>query len=158
MKTIIIYASKYGCAADCAKYLKGRLSGDITLVDINNTDKLVEINAFDTVIIGGSVYAGRISKKLRDFCESNLTVLKQKRVGIFLCAAVSDNFQEYLKTNFSAQLLQTVKTVKLFGSEARLDKMRFMDKMILKAITKGDYSSFKIKHECMDEIVVELGL
>lgn len=156
MKTIIIYASKYGCTADCARYLKTRLPGEVTVVDIQTARQPVDVSAYNEIIIGGSVYVGKITKKLQSFCESNLAAFKQKNVGIFLCAALSENFNEYLKANFPAQLLKTAKTVKLFGSEARLEKMKFMNKMMTRALTKGDYSRFKISHESMEEFVREM--
>ncbi|MCL2840125.1 MAG: flavodoxin domain-containing protein [Defluviitaleaceae bacterium] len=150
MKTLVVYASKYGCTADCASYLKTKISGDVTLVDINKAPKQIELHSFDTIVIGGSVYIGKISKKLRTFCENNLDVLTKKSIGIFLCAALSEQFNETLKTNFPALLLKSAKITALFGSEARLEKLTFLDKTIIKAVTKGDYSQFKIKKETMD--------
>jgi len=156
MTTLIVYASKYGCTADCANYLKTKLPGDITLIDINKVTKQIELDKFDTIIIGGSVYIGKISKKLRAFCESNLDTLTKKRVGIFLCCALSEQANETIEANFPSSLLKTAKAIKTFGSEARLEKMSFLDKMIIKTFTKGDYSNFKISYESMDEFVREI--
>ena len=157
MKILIVYASKYGCTRDCAKYLVNKISSDVTLVDINKPAEKVEINAFDKIIIGGSVYVGKISKKLRDFCESNLDVLVKKDIGIFLCCALHEEMEESLKNSFPAALLQAARITKSFGSEARLDKMSFVDKTIIKAVTKGDFSSFKISDERMDEFAKVMG-
>ncbi len=62
MNTIIIYSSKYGCTKDCANILKNKLSDNITIVDINNNNK-IELSKFDKIIIGSSIYAGSVSKK-----------------------------------------------------------------------------------------------
>jgi len=156
MKTLIIYASKYGCTADCANYLQSRISKDVTLVDINKSAAQVDLDSYGTIIIGGSVYISKVSKKLRAFCNSNLDILTKKKTGIFLCSALSDEFNETLKNNFPESLLKSAKVIKLFGSEARLDKMSFADKMIIKAVTKGDFSKFKISNERMDEFVHEM--
>jgi len=151
MKTLIIYASKYGCTADCADYLKGKLSGDVTLIDINKADEHIELQKFDTVIIGGSIYAGQLSKKLRMFCKNNIEVLHKKRVGIFLCCAETDKANEFFSANFPSGLLEHAIITRVFGSEARLEKMKFAHKAILKAVTKGDFSSFRISHENIDQ-------
>ncbi|MCL2827631.1 MAG: flavodoxin domain-containing protein [Oscillospiraceae bacterium] len=156
MKTLIIYASKYGCTADCANYLKTNLPGDVTLIDINKASGQMELNRFDTIIIGGSVYVSKVSKNLRGFCESNLDLLCKKRVGIFLCCALSEQADEVLHTNFPSALLHHVKTIQTFGSEARLEQMTFLDKTIIKAVTKGDFSKFQISKERMDEFVQEI--
>jgi len=156
MKTLIVYASKYGCTADCANLLKKKLTGDITLVDINKAPEQLDVNGYDTIIIGGSVYVGQVSKKLRAFCEDNLDALLKKRVGVFLCSALADQFNDTLKNNFPVLLLENAKTVKLFGSEARLKKMNFFDKMLIKTVTKGDFSGFRISNDCIDEFALEI--
>jgi len=155
METLIIYASKYGCTADCAAYLKDKLNGNVTLVDINKADKL-GLDKFDRVIIGGSVYIGKVAKKLRVFCEGNVDSLTQKAVGIFLCCALVDEADAVLAANFPVALLKNAKVVGFFGSEARMEKMGFFDRMLIKAVTKGDFSKFKISTERMDEFVVEI--
>jgi len=156
MKTLIVYASKYGCTADCANFLKEKLEGDITLVDINKAPGQLDVNVYDTIVIGGSVYVGKISKKLRAFCESNLDTLLRKRIGVYLCSALTDQFNDTLNNNFPTLLLENAKAVKLFGSEARLEKMNFVDKIIIKAVTKGDFSGFRISNNHIDEFALEM--
>ena len=148
MKTLIIYASKYGCTADCAAYLKDKLSSGATLIDINKTNKQIELEHFSTVIIGGSIYASQLySKELRMFCKNNIDTLCKKKIGIFLCCAQIAEANEFFTKNFPADLLGHAKAIEVFGSEARLKKMKFLDKSILKAVTKGNFSSFKISYE-----------
>ena len=63
---------------------------------INKAPKQLDVNVYDTIIIGGSVYVGKVSKTLRAFCESNLDTLLEKRVGVFLCSALADQFNDTL--------------------------------------------------------------
>jgi len=156
MKTLIVYTSKYGCTADCVSSLEQKLSGDITVVDITKTPFHDNVNDYDTIIVGGSVYVGRISKNLRAFCESNLDALLKKNVGVFLCSALTDQFNDTLKNNFPILFLDNAKVIKLFGSEARLETMNFMDKMIIKTVTKGDFSGFKVSENIIDEFATEI--
>jgi len=154
VKTLIVYASKYGCTADCAEYLKVNLSGDVTVADINESNEQLE--PYDTIIIGGSVYIGKISKRLRAFCEKNLEILLTKRVGIFLCCALVEEADKVLAENFPPTLLTGAKTVQIFGSEARLEKMSFRDKLLIKAVTKGDFSCFVISNEKREAFIKEI--
>lgn len=88
MNTIIIYSSKYGSTEDCAKSLKSGLSGSVTLADINKTNpETIKLENFDTIILGSSIYVGKISKKMRTFCNEKNDMLSRKRMGIFLCCA-----------------------------------------------------------------------
>jgi len=151
MKTLIIYTSKYGCTADCATYLKSKLSSDITLIDAKNHDKKIELEQFDTVIMGSSIYMGRISKELHSFCEENLEILCQKKIGLFLCCGLADQLDEFLTNNFPSKLIEHAQMTVHFGSKARLEKMKFFDKCILRAVTKGDFSPFKILYENIEK-------
>jgi len=151
MKTLIIYASKYGCTENCASYLKDQLSSEVELIDINKTDQKIDLETFDTILIGGSIYAGKLySKELRTFCQNNVDELCKKRIGLFLCCAQPDTDDLFLK-NFPSALLEHAELTKTFGSEARLEAMKFLDKTILKAVTKGDFSSFEISHENIEK-------
>jgi len=156
MKTLIIYASKYGCTADCASNLKNILPGDVSLFDINDTTAPPALDGFDTIAIGGSVYIGKIAKKLRAFCDRNLTALLEKRLGIFLCCALEEDADKFFAANFASELLKHSKTTEVFGSDARLEKMSFFDKSVIKAVTKGDFSNFKISHERIETFAQEL--
>jgi len=155
METLIIYATKYGCTADCAAYLQGKLAGNVTLADVNKgtTPDLAE---FDRVIIGGSVYISKVNKKLRAFCESNAQTLAGKEVSIFLCCALVDEVKKVLAMNFPVALVEGATAIGFFGSEARLEKMGFLDRTLIKAVTKGDFSKFVISKERMDEFVAEI--
>ena len=156
MNTLIIYASKYGCTADCANKLKARLHGDTTVLDVKSVTTSMDLGKFDTVVIGGSVYVGKMAKPLRAFCENNLDTFLQKKVGIFLCCGLPDEANTVLTANLPSTLLKHAKTTKVFGSEARLDKMNFVDKMMIKAVTKGDFSTFKVSGERIDAFAKEI--
>ncbi|WP_099466923.1 flavodoxin domain-containing protein [Konateibacter massiliensis] len=157
MNTIIIYSSKYGCTADCAEYLKSGLSDSAKLTDIDKTNSnAIALESYDTVIFGSSIYVGAISKKMRKFCKENVELLSKKRVGIFLCCGFPEQAKEYLTTNFPSTLLKSAIVIKDFGGEARIDKMKFIDKSIMKTVMKGNHEALKISHENIDAFIKEL--
>ncbi|NMS91424.1 flavodoxin [Clostridioides difficile] len=153
MNTIIIYSSKYGCTKDCANILKNKLSDNVTIIDINDSNTKIELSKFDTIIIGSSIYVGSVSKKIRVLCNDNIELLNKKRVGVFLCCGFSEQADKYLKSNFPASLLENVNAIGIFGSEARLEKMNFLDKLIMKSVAKGNYDSFKISQDNIDDFL-----
>ena len=156
MNTLIVYASKYGLTADCAKKVKEGLEGGVTILDINTAKQPISLAEYDTVLIGGSVYVGKIAKSLRSFCTGNLAELEKKQIGIFLCCASVERTTDTLKANFPAPLLAHAKVIKMFGCEARLDKMSFLDKKIIGAVTKGDYSKFKVLEDNIEKFVTKI--
>ena len=144
MNTLIVYASKYGTTEDCAKAVQAGLPGDVTLIDVNKLSADIALDGYDTVIIGGSVYVGAVSKKLRAFCNEYLDQLSGKRVGIFLCCAQPKQMDDVLTANFPPALVKDVVAVANFGCEAKVDKLKMLDKMIIKAVTGGSYTDWHI--------------
>lgn len=155
MNTIIIYSSKYGCTKDCANILKNKLSDNVTIVDINNNNK-IELSKFDKIIIGSSIYVGSVSKKIQVLCNDNVELLNKKQVGIFLCCGFSEQADKYLKSNFPSSLLESANAIGIFGSEARLEKRKFLDKLINEAVSKGNYDSFRISQDNIDNFLINL--
>lgn len=129
MKTIIIYATKYGYTEDCVKELKDGLQGDVLTVNVL-TERISSLDAFDNVIIGGSIYMGQLNKKLKAFCESNMNILPEKRVGLFLCCGLPENFEQNLFNAFTSELREKAVSCECFGGELRTDKMKGPDRII----------------------------
>lgn len=83
MRTLIIYASKYGCTKDCAEILESSIKGEVVLINIKN--KIPDMLTFDSIIIGGSIYMGKIQRSITNFCKRNKAKLLQKKIGLFIC-------------------------------------------------------------------------
>ena len=129
MKTIIIYATKYGYTEDCVQEMKSQLQGDVLTVNIL-TDKIASLDAFDNVILGGSIYMGQVHKKLKAFCENNMSSLLAKRVALFLCCGLPENFEQSMASAFPSELREKAIACECFGGELRTDKMKGPDRII----------------------------
>ena len=70
MKSIVIYATRYGSAAEAARRIRKELACDCTLINIM-TESAPPLDAFDTVILGGSIYIGRVQKELTAYIGAN---------------------------------------------------------------------------------------
>ena len=77
MKTLIAYSGKYGCTEKCAAALAEKLSGETCLLNLKK-DKNPNLSGYDSVVVGGSVYIGKINKEVKSFCIKNLSRLKEK--------------------------------------------------------------------------------
>jgi len=80
MKTLIAYSSKYGCTEKCVGTLAAKLSWEVDVVNLRG-GKAVDLSGYDRVIIGGSIYMGRIQKQVTNLCVKNWTFLKAKSWG-----------------------------------------------------------------------------
>ena len=54
MKTLILFASRYGATEEIAYMLKSAIGGDVTLCNVR--ERGVSLEGYDTVIIGSCVY------------------------------------------------------------------------------------------------------
>lgn len=129
MKTLIIYTTKYGYTEDCAHALMNQIDGDVLAVNLLK-DELSGLEAFDNIIIGGSVYMGQVNKKLKNFCENNKTALLGKNTGLFLCCGLPENFDQSLHAAFPVEVIDRAIARECFGGELRTEKMKGPDRII----------------------------
>lgn len=143
MKTLIVYGSKYGCTEKCANLISKELNNEADLINLKKV-KNINLSEYDKVIIGGSIYMGRIRKEVTKFCTKNLGKLKEKRIGLFICGMqAGESINTELDANFPEELVKIAVAKKSLGGEFLLNKMSFFDKFIIKKVLKvtGDRSN-----------------
>ena len=150
MKTLIIYASKYGCTEKCTKLLRDRLNGEVEIVNIK-VKSIPEMTSYDNIIVGGSIYMGRIQKEINQFCLKNIGVLEKKNLGFFICCMnENDMAEKQLTASFPEGLLKNAVAIGFFGGEFIFEKMNFLEKTIIKKISKTNKDSSKLLQENID--------
>ena len=136
MSTLIVYASKYGCTEKCAKLIAGEIKGEVGLINLKQV-KAINLSNYNKVIVGGSIYIGKIQKDVTEDCTKNLEELKQKKIGLFICGMVEgEAINNELNQNFPLELLEIAVAKEYLGGEFLIDKMSFMDKVIIKKVSK----------------------
>ncbi|GGL54828.1 flavodoxin domain-containing protein [Sporolactobacillus putidus] len=138
MKTILIYATKYGNAAETAQRIKTAIGEDIECFNIM-TGPVPSLENFGTVILGGSIYMGKVQKQLTAYMNSHLEQLLRKNIGLFLCAGEPDEAarSKELQNAFPEALYRHAAAKDVLGFAFNFEKMRFFDKLIMRKI-KGD--------------------
>ena len=152
MKSIIIYASKHGCAEKAANLLYDKLNGIKDIVNIRENSK-INIKNFDTVIIGGSIYGGKIQKEIKEFIEKKLSILLEKKIGLFLCCGMEKDYKKQLENSFPKELLNHLTVDGYFGYEFNVDKMGFIEKSLVKLVAKDKVGDSKISKENIQKFV-----
>lgn len=136
MSTLIIYASKYGCTEKCAELLSKELYGEVDIINIKSM-RDIDISKYEKIIIGGSIYIGKIQKEVTEFCSKNLHKLMEKRIGLFICGMQEgDTIKTELNQNFNRALIETAEAKECFGGEFIFEKMNFIEKFIVKKVSK----------------------
>ncbi|EOD01165.1 flavodoxin domain-containing protein [Caldisalinibacter kiritimatiensis] len=147
MKTLIIYGTKYGCTEKCAKILSEKLTEEVELYNLKEVND-IDISDYDKVIIGGSVYIGKIRKEVTKFCLRKLNELKGKKVGLFICCmADGEAAEKQLNDVFPKELMTNAIAKENFGGEFIFNKMNFFDRFIVKKVSKTDTDQSNIHIE-----------
>lgn len=136
MKTLIVYSSKYGTTEKCAKLVGSKLEGEKTYHNINSTESLNLVN-YDIILIGTSVYFGKVNSKIQKFINNNKNMLLTKKVGVFLtCFEGGDKVEKNFSSAYPEWLLKHSFTRERLGYEFYHDKMSVMDRFVTKNLIK----------------------
>lgn len=155
MKTLIVYASKYGCVKKCCEEIRLKLNRDIDIVDIDTVGD-VDLNIYNNIIVGCSVYIGSIQKSIKNFCKKNLTSLLDKQVSLFICCLFEDQLNDVVEKNFPNDLLEHTKTIKSFKGEIKYEKLQMIDKVVYKALSKTMDLDCKINYKAINEFLADI--
>ena len=147
MNTLIAYGTKYGCTEKCAKALAEKIRGEVDLCNLK-TQEVKELSKYDNVIIGGSIYIGKIQRQVEEFSSKNLNLLKEKRVGLFICGMREEELAETeLNDSFPQELLDKAIAKEFFGGEFVFSRMNFLERFIVKKIAKINSDTSNILEE-----------
>lgn len=156
MSTLIVYVTTHGCTEKAAKMLEELLNDDVSLVNLKKSSK-TDLTSFNTVIIGGSIHAGQIQRRMKRFCQVHLDTLKQKRLGLFLCCMEEgDNAQKQFDEAFPAELRTHAVVTGLFGGEFDFDKMNFLQRAIVKKVAGITDNVSKINKDNINQFAAAL--
>ena len=154
MKTLILYASRFGTAKECAERIAQKLGNK---ADVKSAAQAVSLSLehYDRVIIGGSVYAGTMDRGYKQYLDQKTGELLQKKIGLFLCGtAVSEKMvQESIAANFPPKLLKASLVTSHFGGRIAFTKMKGISKFFLGIALKkqlGKKVSTKVDYDGLD--------
>jgi menaquinone-dependent protoporphyrinogen oxidase len=147
MGILIAYASKHGCTEKCAEKLAQRFDEKVDLYNLKS-QKPLDISQYDKVIIGSSVYVGKVNKEATEFCAKNLSQLGNKKVGLFICGSQEgDALKLELDGAYPQELQSKAIAIECFGGEFTFSKMNFMEKTIVKVIAKTNKDTSNVKDD-----------
>lgn len=153
MKTIIIYTTRHGCTQKAVEIIKDGLKGNIYAVNIKK-ESAHDISEYDSIIVGGSIHAGQIQSKIKEFCSKNIEILKQKRLGLFLCCMQEgDKAREQFEQAYNHELIEHACATGIFGGEFNFERMNFIEKLIVKKVSKVKESVSRIDKKAISEFI-----
>lgn len=151
MKTIIIYASKYGATKQLAERIAE--ATQIKCIDIKDFHESIE--DYDKLVFGSSVYAGMLRKEIKEFIKKHEELLCTKRVYMFMSGLNKEDSKKVLSENIGETFYESLSYVDTLGGVLDLPNLNFFEKNIIKMINKKAHffpqGEHKKKIDLLDE-------
>lgn len=135
MKTLILYATKYGAAREIANRIAKRM-GDATVLELGK-DQIPALDGFDRVVIGSSVYAGQLRKEAKEFVQGNAEALCKAPLGLFVSGLAPDGEERYLTENYPAEVVAHAKAKAMLGGIHDPKKESLFERLVMRIIVKS---------------------
>ncbi len=140
MKTLIVYRTTHGCTERIAREIGSRLGEKVDYLDLKQK-KMPDMKGYDRIIVGGSIHAGQIQHKVKEFCAKNREILLSKELGLFICCMYEgDLARKQLQEAFPTDLLAHAKSILTAGGAVNLEKMNFLERFAMKKMAHLDHS------------------
>lgn len=137
MNTLIVYSSKYGCTEKCARQIAEHLGGTVELKNLKTSKKDFDLNTYERVIIGSSIYVGKASKETTEFCRRNLDRLQTKKLGLYICCMRDGQIAEdELTAAYPEELRRQSLACDYFGGEIILNRLSSLDRLMARKAAK----------------------
>lgn len=134
MKTAIIFSTSHGTTEKAAQLLRKSLKGKIDVIDLKKSPGL-NLDDYNSIILGSSIYAGSVKSRLKQFIKQNQTDLLTKRIGLFLCCMYEgDKAAKQFETAYPKELRDLSVSKGLFGGEFVLSNLNFFERKLIKMI------------------------
>ncbi len=149
MKTLVIYATHYGTTEACANLLSDALQGAVVLQNLA-VNPSVDLTEFETVVVGSPIYAGRLNKRVKRFCNENESALLGKRLGLFTCdMEEGEGSLKQLEHCYAQALVAHALAKTSFGGQFLFSKMNWVTKKMIKIMSKSDEDVKRIQYDAI---------
>ncbi len=154
MKSLIIYTSKHGSTQKIVDYIAEKIQADCVNL-INGT--VNDLDSYDQIIIGGSVYYGSIHSLISGYIDKNLDILLNKRIALFLvCLLSEESAAEQFNNNFNENLLNHSIADGFFGGVLSKETLNPVEKLVTSFVFKKVNTFDQIYFDEIDKFILEL--
>lgn len=136
MKTLIAYASRYGTTRECARSIAEKIGGETRLVDLRR-EGMPDLAGYDSVVVGGPIYGGKIVRVVRRFCEQRRDELLLRRVGLFVCCLYEgETARAELEEAFPAWLNSHALIRRALGGAIAYESLSSVDRYLVRRVAR----------------------
>lgn len=153
MKIGIIYSTHHGTTEAVAKEIQRLVQPQhVELINLGE-NKHPDISNYDVVILGSSIHASHNQSRMHTFCKKNIPELLQKQLGLYLCCMNRGEMEQSMQNAYSEILRNRAFSLQFMGGEYKMDKMNFIERILLKKIAGVTESKSSINYDAINEFV-----
>jgi len=161
MRVLVAAASKYGATAGIAEAIARRLEDEHLDVDVLPIEEVDEVGAYDSVVLGSGVYAGRWLRPARRFAEEHASELAARQTWLFSSGPIGDPPKP--EGDSAVKLGDLVSKTgahehRVFAGKLDKSRMTFTDRAIVTAVRspEGDFRDWEAIAEWAEGIAEAL--
>lgn len=129
-RTLVAYASKHGSTEEVARSIGDLLRDAGHHVDIRDAAVVTDVDEYDGVILGGSLYMGRWHADARAFLRRHRATLEERPLAVFALGPLTLEEQQVAGSRKQLEKALTHLAVEpqfvtVFGGEVDPAKLRF---------------------------------
>jgi len=156
VKVLIAYRSRYGVTASCARTLAARISSETVVRDLRGPDRQSP-QSFDVVLIGGSIYGGRIQREIPAFCDRERETLLSRKVGLFICCFYTgERAEAELQEAFPPWLTAHAFARAILGGELSLSRLSMLDRILVRSLVHPARDISLIRADAIEELAARV--
>ncbi len=148
MKTLILFATKHGATRAIAEKLAKKMDG-AQVFDLASADAPAP-GGYDVVIIGSSVYAGRLRKEAKAYAQKHQEALKAAVLGLFVSGLAPEGAKGYAEANYPKDVAAHAKVTEMLGGAFEPSKAGLFERLMMRVITKTSQATNTIAQEKID--------
>ena len=149
-KYLLIYSTKYGSVLEISNLIKQELfykNIDIEMINVKLLKETINFDNYEKIILGGSIYVGKLQKEILDFINKYQENLLKKPLALFVAAGEENEEKQkwQLEKAFPAEIVRHSFLQSTLGYAVYLEKMSFIERLVVRFLKKAkkSFSAFK---------------
>lgn len=130
-KILIVFATRHGTTEKIVSQIV-RYLPEAEVLDLRKGPG-PSLDEFETVVVGGPIQAGKIHKKVKNFCLKNQNILLRKKLALFICCMYDgEKAEEQFDKAFPETLRAAAGEKAILLGELNFEKMNFLERFVIK--------------------------
>ncbi|MFW5786343.1 MAG: flavodoxin domain-containing protein [bacterium] len=155
MKALVAFSTRKGASREMAERIAATLGEETDVIDLKRR-RAPSPEAYDAVVLGGSIMAGQVPRKLRAYAARHADALAEKRLGLFVCSLREDEAENVISANFGEPLAAAATATAWLGGRIIMSEHGPVVRAMLRKVMETDEDVVNLRFEEADRFARKL--